>query len=136
MSTMSAGQACSIPLLLALGAGTAVLAAGQREQRQPAPPTFRGDINFVRVDVIVTDDHEQPVTDLRETDFEVLEDGKVQIVEQFKVIRIARRPDETPRPIRNRGDEELEAARDDVRLFAIYLARPSGVWMPSGLASR
>ena len=39
---------------------------------------FRGGIDFVRVDVIVTDKKAQPVTNLTQNDFEVLEDGKPQ----------------------------------------------------------
>lgn len=110
-----------VAFVLALGGAIVAHAAAPQVPQQPAP-TFRGDINFVRVDAIVTDDRDQPVTDLRETDFEVLEDGKPQVIQQFKVVRIDRRPDATPRPIRDRIDEEREAARDDVRLFVIYLA--------------
>src|SRR4051812_32389447 len=40
-----------------------------------APPTFRGGISYVRVDAIVTDKKGQPVYDLKQSDFEVLEDG-------------------------------------------------------------
>src|SRR5262245_47979616 len=55
----------------------------------PGPtPTFRGGIDFVRVDAFVTDKKGNPVTDLKQSDFEVIEDGKPQEVEQFKTIRI------------------------------------------------
>ena len=47
----------------------------------PPTPTFRGGIDFVRVDAFVTDKKGNPVTDLKQTDFEVLEDGKPQSVE-------------------------------------------------------
>ena len=60
---------------------------GQPQPLQPAP-TFRTDINFVRVDVIVTDGKQQPVTDLTQADFEVTEDGRPQKVEQFRLIRV------------------------------------------------
>ena len=55
-------------------------AAGHRRSagRRPQQPVFRGGINFVRVDVIVTDKKAQPVTNLTQADFEVLEDGKPQ----------------------------------------------------------
>jgi hypothetical protein len=42
---------------------------------QQAPPTFRNGINFVRVDATITDKKGQPVTDLKQADFEVTEDG-------------------------------------------------------------
>ena len=91
---------------------------------QDAQPVFRGGINFVRVDVIATDNKGQHVTDLKQEDFEVLEDNQVQSVEQFRLIKVDGNPkpgDPPPRVIRNREDEESEAARDDVRIFAILL---------------
>ena len=66
----------------------------------------------------------QPVTDLKQDDFEVLEDNQPQAIEQFRLIKVDGNPkpgDPPPREIRNRDDEETEAARDDVRIFAILL---------------
>ena len=86
-------------------------------------PTFRADINFVRVDVIVNDDNGDPVLDLTEADFEVFEDGEPQTIEQFRLIRVDGNPPPgapPPREIRNRLDEEVELARDDVRLFVFF----------------
>src|ERR1043165_3750975 len=54
--------------------------------QQPQQPTFRGAITFVRVDVIVPDKKAQPISDLKQTDFEVFEDGKPQTIEQFTAI--------------------------------------------------
>jgi VWFA-related protein len=103
-------------------------------QQPPAPapaqdpaaqtPIFRTDINVVRVDVIVTDRQGNPVHDLKPEDFEVTEDGKPQKIDTFKLINIAENLEavpETPRAVRNAIDEQTEAARDDVRLFAIFL---------------
>ena len=114
-----------------------LLQVGSAQQQQPAQPadavppggaaqqpTFRGGINFVRVDVIVTDGKAQPVTDLTQADFELLEDGKPQPIEQFRLIRVDGNPrpgDPPPRELRNRNDEELELSRDDVRVFVIFL---------------
>jgi VWFA-related protein len=99
-------------------------------QEQPtAPPdqqpVFRAGINFVRVDVIVTDSSGNPVGDLTAEDFEVVEDGRLQKIETFKLVQLdggrVAAAVEAPRPIRSDFDEEAEAARDDVRLFAIFL---------------
>lgn len=91
---------------------------------QPAQPVFRTDINFVRVDAIVTGRDGKPITDLTEADFEVLEDGQPQKIETFKLIRVTGTPvggGEPAREIRSEYVEEAEAAREDVRLFVIFL---------------
>ena len=98
-------------------------AAGQQPERTPQPP-IRTSINFVRVDVIVSDNKGQPVLDLKPEDFAVTEDGKPQKVESFAVVKIdnaAQAEDRPPSSIRNDYDEEREASRPDVRLFVILL---------------
>jgi VWFA-related protein len=91
----------------------------------PQQPVFRAGINFVRVDVIISDKNGNQVADLQAGDFDVLEDGKPQKIETFKLVKLdGGRVDaikEPPKPIRSDYDEESEAARDDVRLFAIFL---------------
>ena len=119
-------------LILTMGVGASGDAAPQQEQAPPqeaeaqdAPqqPVFRAGINFVRVDIIVTDDDGNPVVDLTIDDFEVFEDGEPQTIETFEqfLITPAVALDEPVRAIRNVFDEEREAARPDVRLFAIFL---------------
>jgi len=89
---------------------------------QPAQPTFRTGINFVRVDVIVSDKTGAPVADLKQTDFEVTEDGKPQTVEMFRLVNIANQTvTETVRPIQSRADEEIAAANEDARIFVFFL---------------
>ncbi len=89
------------------------------------PPVFRAGINFVRVDVIVTDKTGAAVTNLKPTDFEITEEGKPQKIETFKYVQLdgglLPGPDGPPRAIRTDYDEESEAARDDVRLFGVFL---------------
>ena len=114
------------------------MALAVRAQNAPAPqtpppappeqaeqtPTFRADINFVRVDVIVTDKQGNPVHDLRQEDFEVTEDGKPQSIQTFKLVNVTENAgvgSDPPREVRNTIEEQTEAARDDVRLFAIFL---------------
>ena len=92
---------------------------------QTPNPVFRTGIDFVRVDVIVSDRNGNPIADLKQADFEVIEDGKPQTVETFKLIKLdggaMPSADGPPRPIRNDDDEAAEAAKDDVRLFAVFL---------------
>jgi VWFA-related protein len=113
--------------------GHAQQPAGQQDGAPPAaPPTgpdgqplFRTGINFVRVDVIVTDKSGNPVGDLKPEDFEIVEQGRPQKVETFKLISLdgglMEATKQPPRQIRTDDDEESEAARDDVRLFAFFL---------------
>ena len=87
-------------------------------------PTFRTGVNIVRVDVIVTDDNGNPVTDLTKDEFEIVEDGKVQTIDLFRQIRIdGTVPSvERTRQALTRDSEEREASREDVRIFAVLLA--------------
>ena len=79
----------------------------------------------MNVDVIVTDKSGNMVQDLKPTDFEVIEQKQVQKIEAFKMIALdgglIPGPDGPPRQIRTDFDEESEASRDDVRLFAFFL---------------
>jgi VWFA-related protein len=115
----------------------APLALGVKAQDAPAQPPaspppaqadqtpiFRTDLNFVRVDVIVSDRQGNPVHDLKQEDFEVAEDGKPQAIQTFKLINVSEDTGigtDPPREVRNAIEEQMEAARDDVRLFAIFL---------------
>ena len=86
-------------------------------------PTFRSDIDFIRVDVIVTDDDGNHVTDLDASDFEIYEDDEPQTVETFGLVEISAVPEPGARPasrLVTRADEEREAARNDVRVVAIF----------------
>jgi VWFA-related protein len=98
---------------------------GQPDSQQAGQPVFRTGINFVRVDVIVSDRNGNPIADLKPGDFEVTEEGKPQTIESFKLISLdgglLSSMKEPPRDIRTDQDEESEAARDDVRLFAFFL---------------
>ena len=61
--------------------------AQQGDQQQP-PTTIRRGINYVSVDVIVTDKDGKPVMDLTQDDFSVAEDGKPQKVDKFQIIKL------------------------------------------------
>ena len=61
-------------------------------QGQPAPQTpgvtFQVEVNYVDVDVVVTDELGQFVTGLTRDDFEVFEDGKPQKIDTFSLVEI------------------------------------------------
>lgn len=124
---------------LAVSVAGAVAVAGQQSAPAPAPPAqppaaeqaaaaeadqpvFRGGVNFVRVDAIVTDRQGNPVADLTQDDFEVLEDDKPQTVETFRLVKIdsATTLQATGR-LTTRQDEENAAADEDARIFVFFL---------------
>src|SRR3954449_6677944 len=90
--------------------------AGQR-------PVIRSGVNFVSVDVIVTDKKTgEVVLDMAQDDFEVREDKKPQKVDTFDLIKIdALSAPSAPREIRTIFDEESEARQPNVRLFILLL---------------
>src|SRR5262245_39567670 len=96
---MNAGRVRPTLLLLAAALLAAPSIAPRRlsaafQDQQPAP-TFRTEANYVRVDAYPTRD-DAPVTDLVQADFEVLDNGVPQRVEQFeRVIVRAAGPQET-----------------------------------------
>jgi VWFA-related protein len=82
--------------LIALAAGAAALQSPAiRAQAPQAPPsvTFQVEVNYVDVDVVVTDEQGNFVPGLSREDFEVLEDGKLQKVDTFVYVEIPVEPD-------------------------------------------
>ena len=99
-------------------------AASQTQQSAPPPqpPTFRAGTNLVQVDAIVSDPNGQPIVDLTAADFELLDDGKPVPIDRVRFLGAAEYSgDSTLAPIRTHEDEEREASRDDVRVYAIVL---------------
>ena len=91
-------------------------AAPQRLEAPPqARPVFRAGVEYVSVDVLVTDDHGKPVTDLAMSDFQVREADRVQSVLDFAHIAIP----VTSRPM------DL-AARPALDVFSNVPPAPSG----------
>src|SRR6266550_3724414 len=73
-------------VMLAAGFAGALIQA-QQQTEQP-PLTFRVEANFVEVDAFVSDGSGKPVTDLKASDFQLLEDGKPQTVSAFSYVNI------------------------------------------------
>jgi VWFA-related protein len=53
-----------------------------------AQSTFRSSVQFVAVDVVVTDKDDKPVSDLTQDDFEIVEGGKPQTIADFQFVSI------------------------------------------------
>jgi VWFA-related protein len=75
----------------------AALSAGQAPEAQPPAgqtpagaqgPTFKVQVDYVEVDVLVTDGRGNYVRDLKKEDFQVFEDGKPQAVTNFSLVDI------------------------------------------------
>jgi VWFA-related protein len=92
------------------------------EAQQP-PPVFRARVDLVRVDVTILARDGKVIADLQPADFEIEEDGLPQKVETLQFVRLdgTRAGDEESLVIRSPEHAAVEAARDDVRLFAIFL---------------
>jgi VWFA-related protein len=70
-------------IVATVAAGAAVVHATQAPQ---APPVFRSATQFVSVDVVVTGKDDEPVTDLKRDEFEILENGKPQRISEFAYV--------------------------------------------------
>jgi VWFA-related protein len=77
--------------VLILGAGLAALA--QESPKQTAPPqaktpdaVIKVSVKLVQVDATVTDEKGHPVRDLTAKDFEILQDGKAEIITNFSYV--------------------------------------------------
>src|SRR5262249_15422809 len=95
----------------------------QPPSQQPAqPPIFRGGTTVVQIDAIVADPDGQPIVDLTADDVEVQDDGRPVPLQSVRFLGADVHSGDPPlAPIRTHEDEEREASRDDVRLYAIFL---------------
>ncbi|MGH9140715.1 MAG: VWA domain-containing protein, partial [Vicinamibacterales bacterium] len=106
-----------------LSLATSVLAVGvlaQTPAPQP-PPTFRTEANYVRVDVYPTRDN-APIVDLTQADFEILEGGVPQKIEQFERVTVQQGGSQDTRIEPNTVRESLAMARSSrARLIVLFL---------------
>jgi VWFA-related protein len=96
----------------------------EQKPEQPEQPIFRAKVNIVRVDVSVTDRDGHAIQTLEPSDFLVKEDGIAQTVETAQFIRLnGAVPEDLKESIEIRSPEHarVQAARDDVRLFVLFL---------------
>jgi VWFA-related protein len=92
----------------------------QPPQTAPAAP-FRTEANYVRVDVYPTRDG-QPVTDLTQADFEILEDKTPQKIDAFEHITIrGNLPQDTRREPNTVGESRAMMQDPRARVFVLFL---------------
>jgi len=73
----------------AMSALVCAVATQSSAQQVPAPPgVIRINVNLVQVDAVVTDNKGKAVTDLKAEDFEVLQDGKPQVITNLAFIDV------------------------------------------------
>ena len=103
------------------------LGAAQQAGAPPAstpdqrPPVFRGVANFVYVDAYPRQDGKL-VEGLRAEDFQIFEEGKLQKIETFELIRSEpNTPDADRRDPNTKAESDRQAADPHNRLFVIYL---------------
>lgn len=77
-----------LPPLLGLMTTLSLAQAAQSPQPPAGQTTIRTNVNLVQVDAIVTDAKDRQVTDLKAGDFEILQDGKPQVITHFAYISI------------------------------------------------
>ena len=109
----------------ALALSSLVVSGFGRTSQPPAPqpptPTFRTEANYVRVDIYPTKD-EAPVTDLTQADFEILEGGAPQKIEQFERVTIRASGPQDTRIEPNTVRESLAMAQSSrARLIVLFL---------------
>src|SRR6476646_10061995 len=100
--------------LKSIGSRLAIVPAALAMVSAPAaqqPPTFRSSINLVEVDALAVDRVGEVVPDLRQDEFEVLEDGKPQRIASFQFVNIPLPEAGERAPSRREGDDVF--ANDD-----------------------
>jgi VWFA-related protein len=103
-------------------AGAAIGAQAPASNQVPQQPTFRGGINYIRVDMYASTREGVPITDLRREEIEVLEDGKAQSIKDFEHVQV---DNLTPQELRiepNSVEQSRQMAGDGrARIFVIFL---------------
>src|SRR5262245_13240180 len=82
-----------------------------------APPSG----HHVHLDVFAIDTRGRTVEDLKPGEFEIREEGAAQAIEAVRFVGAAARDEAPPPVIASADDERAAAAREDARLFAIFL---------------
>jgi VWFA-related protein len=106
---------------LACLASAAILA---QVPQQPVPPTFRSSTLLVPLDVRVLDKRGDPVTDLKASDFTVVEEQAPQMIAHFATQALTAAPVPVAEPLVQRYTSAPSAvAPRNHRVFLLYLGR-------------
>ena len=104
---------------------SAVTIAGAQAPAQDPPlqrPTFRGGINYVKVDMYASTRDGLPITDLQRDEIEILEDGKPQAIKDFEHVTVATSTPQAVRVEPNTVTESRDMAADPrARVFVLFL---------------
>jgi VWFA-related protein len=112
---------------LVAASSSPVRLTAQDPQKPPDPaeqPVFRAKVNLVRVDVSVTGRNGDAIENLEPADFLVKEDGVPQTVDTVQFVKLTGAPPSDLKEsidIRSAEHAAVEAAREDVRLFVLFL---------------
>ncbi len=101
------------------------LAANARFPQERVPGTIRVRVTLVPIDIIVTDKDDRPVTDLRQEDFTVIEDGVRQNIAHFSFQALTAIPVDPSAPTKGllRKIPVAELTPETRRTFLIVLGR-------------
>jgi VWFA-related protein len=73
---------------IGISATLLLVSISSAQQVPPSPPVIRINVNLVQVDAVVTDSKGNAVTNLKAEDFEVLQDGKPQVITNFEFVDV------------------------------------------------
>jgi VWFA-related protein len=105
------------PLPLLLAASVITVAAQEPAQLEP----FRTEVNYIRVDMYPTADG-KPVTDLRQDEIEILDEGEPQKIDRFEHVLVRGTRSQNTRREPATVAEMREAVQDvRARLFVLFL---------------
>jgi VWFA-related protein len=103
--------------------GTAQSKVPSAGQQTGPPGTIRVLVRLVPVDVAVTDKDGKPVSDLKQEDFQIFEDGQEQEIRHFSVQKLTEAVPDVSLPFTLRKVPTLELAPQSSRTFLILMGR-------------
>jgi VWFA-related protein len=108
---------------LAVVSVIALVAIGMAQQAaSPPSPGGQAVPHTVHIDALAVDGRGQVLPNLKASEFELREDGRVLPVDEARFMRIdAAAAADPPQPVSSHADEQREAGRANTRLVAIFL---------------
>ncbi len=83
---MRAANSRAASVIVAVAGATAVVIAGQQPPAQRAPVTVQTGVSAVLVDIVVHDKKGEPVRDLKQSEFQITENGVPQTIASFTMV--------------------------------------------------